>query len=41
MDRGIAAGELDGDPADLERLLGRAATAMPEAVRAAWGKAHP
>lgn len=36
LDRGIAAGQLDGDPADLERLLGRPATTMPDAVRAAW-----
>ncbi|MPV36182.1 SDR family oxidoreductase [Georgenia subflava] len=31
----IVAGELDGDPADLEKLLGRPATTLVDAVRAA------
>ncbi|MEI6361768.1 MAG: SDR family oxidoreductase [Actinomycetes bacterium] len=35
VDRGIAAGELFVDPADLEELLGRPATPVAEAVRSA------
>lgn len=41
VDRSIAAGELDGDPADLERLLGRPATPLIEALRAAQAARRP
>jgi NAD(P)H dehydrogenase (quinone) len=35
VDRGIAQGELESSPADLESLLGRPATPVPDAVRVA------
>ena len=39
LERGTARGELDVDPADLERLLGRPATDLRTAVRALVGAA--
>ncbi|MFH5823878.1 SDR family oxidoreductase [Georgenia sp. AZ-5] len=39
VDGDIARGELDGETTDLERLLGRPATPVADAVRAAWAEA--